>query len=263
MGVTYKQLLWLTHPDNVHPDYVGGCCDCPGYYWDGEDTFFTCSGASEEKCSACWERQIPYPVIAEAQKYAKSCIGSPIPEGEKCEVISVNADSEYSLCIRMKGYPRYCENKNFKFYIPGKGHKKKMRFKVGDKVRVRSWKDMENEFGTDRLGNKKFSMADIKSGMTIQVRMGDIYLVNGGKAYGVSGYVNLEDYREDMTCNVTRSGDIMNVCKMSEESYNLKTLLSNRGEMIYERKKLKEITYEEAIQALEEKFGCDVKIKEE
>lgn len=111
--------------------------------------------------------------------------------------------------------------------------------------------------------HKKFSMSDIKSGMTIQVRRGTVYLVIKRKAYGVSGYVNLEDYSKDMTCNVTRSGDIMNVCKTSEESYNLEMLLSNRGEMIYERKELKEITYEEAIQALEEKFGCNVKIKEE
>lgn len=28
-----------------------------------------------------------------------------------------------------------------------------MKFKVGDKVRVRSWKSMEREFGLDRRGN--------------------------------------------------------------------------------------------------------------
>lgn len=71
-----------------------------------------------------------------------------------------------------------------------------MRFKVGDKVKVREWDDMEKEFGVDRDGDIHMPLWLFMSNM--KEFCGNIYTINdvlsnGYKMDGTRGYVFTDD----------------------------------------------------------------------
>lgn len=55
--MTAREKLAIEHPNNVGPNYDGGCCACPSYYGYLE----TPPGCSTEEysCEECWDREIP------------------------------------------------------------------------------------------------------------------------------------------------------------------------------------------------------------
>lgn len=55
--MTYRQKLLREHPDKVYTHAMGGCEGCPGNY--GYSDLKNCTDGSEEKCTACWDQEIP------------------------------------------------------------------------------------------------------------------------------------------------------------------------------------------------------------
>lgn len=57
--MTCREKLKLEYPEDVNPDFVGGCRDCPctyGYLGDSDE----CDGGRrDETCRKCWDREIP------------------------------------------------------------------------------------------------------------------------------------------------------------------------------------------------------------
>lgn len=55
--MTFREKLMKEHPDKLDNDFVGGCYACPESY--GYEKGLPCGNHNEEKCRACWDREIP------------------------------------------------------------------------------------------------------------------------------------------------------------------------------------------------------------
>ncbi len=79
--------------------------------------------------------------------------------------------------------------------------------------------------------------ADLVTGMTVQTRNGDWSLVYDGKLVDHVGYLDLEEYTEDLRDEDNESKfDIMKVCAMSYMARTIDDILKNHGEVLWERK---------------------------
>lgn len=58
--MTYREKLKQERPDAVDPNWIGGCCGCPGEYWTGGPITTACgSGGDRQMCTRCWDTEIP------------------------------------------------------------------------------------------------------------------------------------------------------------------------------------------------------------
>lgn len=158
MGITYKEFVWLIKPEDVGEEFWGGVRNCPEDYGISDKRLFSnCAKAGSEECKACWNREIPYPVIAEAVKDGEVPASQiRFKKGAKFKIRQVDASSLTALNVEVDilGIPVWMEKEDFRFHIE-KGEEKMSRYKVGDKVIVREWEDMEKEFGLDSNGDIK------------------------------------------------------------------------------------------------------------
>lgn len=65
MGITYKEFAWLINKNMICHKVYGGVIGCPGNIVYGEITSNICRDHGKEQCTKCWNREIPYTVIAE------------------------------------------------------------------------------------------------------------------------------------------------------------------------------------------------------
>lgn len=294
MGITYKELLWLKDPDDVNEAYVGGCLGCPDEGWP-------CDKSNEYKCRECWNREIPYPVIAEAIR--DGYCGFEYKAGEKFLLERLlKLPDDASIFIRpMDGMYPYIINSrdqdDFEFYIDKEREDKvSMRtFKVGDKVRIKgtigSFRGAEGKIGfvtADEANNglpdgvstihvklddgevwcvnrgalhpADYTLSDLKDEMIVEVRDGSRYIYWNGKFNNYS--MGLEYIQEDLTDLCGSSFDVVKVFAPSSK-LGFQNMLNHPGELLWERKEVKEISAEEMFNVLSEYYGCDVKIKKE
>jgi len=107
-----------------------------------------------------------------------------------------------------------------------------------------------------------FIKDDLKTGMTVTTRDGEIFVVYGEHLLVLDGVEPIGNYRTDLThCNLSYF-DIVEVHDFNKNVTSLKDILCDLGKLIWKRKKEREISSEEAFKILKEHYGCDVKIKE-
>lgn len=80
--MTYKEKLILEHPDCVGAQYIGGCKDCPGEYWEGAPVIHK-KGCRYPFCTGCWNSEIPeekkepktngHKIVLELDPYCDDC----------------------------------------------------------------------------------------------------------------------------------------------------------------------------------------------
>lgn len=79
--------------------------------------------------------------------------------------------------------------------------------------------------------------ADLMTGLTVQTRDGDWYLVYDGELMDHDGYLDLEEYTDDLRYEDNQSRyDIMKVCAPSNMAWTIDGILANHGEVLWERK---------------------------
>lgn len=296
MGITYKELLWLKDPDDVNEAYVGGCLGCPDEGWP-------CDKSNEYKCRECWNKEIPYSVIAEAIR--DGYFGFEYKAGEKFlleRLLKLPGDVDIFIRPMDGMFPYIINNRDkddFKFYIDKEKEredKANMRtFKVGDKVRIEGTiggcRGAEGKIGfvtddgaahglndgkstihvkvsegkvwsvnEDSLHPVDYTLSDLKDGMIVEVGDGSRELFLNGKFHADTsglGYV-----QENLTNSFGSVFDVVKVFAPSPEK-GFQNMLNNPGELLWERKEVKEISAEEMFRVLSEYYGCDVKIKKE
>lgn len=109
-----------------------------------------------------------------------------------------------------------------------------------------------------------FTKNDLKIGMTVTTRGGEIFMVYGENLIDMNGFEPIRNYCTDLTySHSSRCFDIIEVHDVNKHVSSLEDILENPGELIWSRKpNEREISSEEAFKILKEHYGCDVKIKE-
>lgn len=109
-----------------------------------------------------------------------------------------------------------------------------------------------------------FTKDDLKTGMTVTTRDGEIFLVYEDHLLNFDGFKPICNYCTDLTYSQSNSRcfDIVEVYDINNKITALKDILYYPGKLIWSRPKEREISSEEAFKILKEHYGCDVKIKE-
>ena len=301
MGITFKEFAWLVEPDRINKNFAfGGVAGCPGNVIDSEIKPSACKGLGERECTECWNREIPYPVIAEAVRDTMSLAGFNIKKGSKFKVCKVDMEEKnftFSIIDPENDTERFVRADDFKIYIQ-KEEEKVSKFKVGDKVRIKKFKTRpfhwNSEGEMDKYSGRvvtvssicgreiricedgrkwswtesdfapaEFTKADLKDGMMVELRNGLKMIWLYGHKVGPQSWGS--ETHDDLTGFRYETGIVKvgypDMNKAIEGS--LECILNlDFSEILWERKEEKEISSEEALAVLKEHYGCDVKIKE-
>ena len=109
---------------------------------------------------------------------------------------------------------------------------------------------------------KEFTKADLRDGMVVEQRNGNMYLVLAGKTVRKGGYNSIDGYTDDLKWEGYTGGDIVKVYRITPESLRRieDVFIKSNLELIWERTESKKMTVEEMKQKLEELTGEEIEI---
>ena len=112
--------------------------------------------------------------------------------------------------------------------------------------------------------NKEFTKADLRDGMVVEQRNGNMYLVLAGMAVRKGEYYSIVGYTDDLKWAGYKGGDIVKVYRITPKSLKCieDVFIKNNLELIWERTELKKMTIEEMRQKLEELTVEDIEVTE-
>lgn len=222
MGITYKELLWLLHPEKADDREQGGCAGCPHDYGFDDDSGCK-STALMEYCDTCWNREIPYPVIAKIVDTAGMSFRKP-EIGNEYIVEKVDMSSSSPV-----------------FLVGGMS---------------RSYFNAGIEYRIDKKSRLEFDKSYLKTGMVVKTRRGEKFIVIGDRIVGEQAWAEIG------WLGSSESNEIMEVYAVSDSVTGLDTILHEQelGTLIWTC--AKEISADEAFRVLREHYGCNVRIKE-
>lgn len=166
MGITYKQLAELQYPDCINEACWGGVRCCPKTY---RYTLSACNTTpTRNKCEACWNTEIPYPVYAIA-KHDGNIPGTlyEFHKGDKFLLCKIKSNLTIRILYETSQY--FVDLKDFDVYVDinaateteakkdTERENKTMEYEVGDLVRIKTWEKMAQEFGVDEDGDIRTS----------------------------------------------------------------------------------------------------------
>ena len=162
MGITYKQLAELQHPDCINEACWGGVDCCPKTYGY---TLSACNTATNKiKCESCWNTEIPYPVYAIA-KHDGRIPGTlyEFHKGDKFLLCKIKSNLTIRILYETSQY--LVDSKDFDIYVDinaateteakkdTERKNKTMEYKVGDRVRIKTWEKMVDEYEINNFGD--------------------------------------------------------------------------------------------------------------
>ena len=111
---------------------------------------------------------------------------------------------------------------------------------------------------------KEFTKSDLKDGMVVEQRDGNMYLVLAGKAVRKGRCNHIDGYTDDLKWEGYTGGDIVKVYRITPESLGCieEVFVKSNLELIWERKEPKKMTVEEMRQKLEELTGEEIEVTE-
>lgn len=126
----------------------------------------------------------------------------------------------------------------------------------------------DHEYGILEWGDymkKEFTKADLKDGMVVEQRDGNMYLVLAGMAVRKSGCNRIVGYTDDLKWAGYTGGDIVKVYRITPGSLGCikDVFIKGNLELIWERKEPKKMTIEEMRQKLEELTGEEIEVMQE
>lgn len=208
MGITYKQLAELQHPDYINEKYLGGVRGCPKTY--GYTSSITCSDPDKNKCEACWNTEIPYPVYAIA-KHDRNIPGTlyKFHKGDKFLLCKIKSNLIIRILYETSRY-FFVNSKDFDIYVDinaateteakkdTERENKTMEYKVGDRVRIKTWEKMAQEFGVDEDGDIRTSNT-LYFNKSMKQYCEKIYVIKNANYY--NGYYYRLEGIDDYTFN--------------------------------------------------------------
>lgn len=109
---------------------------------------------------------------------------------------------------------------------------------------------------------KEFTKADLKDGMVVEQRDGNMYLVLAGMAVRKSKHNSIVGYTDDLKWKGYTGGDIVKVYRITPKSLGCieDVFIKNNLELIWERTEPKKMTVEEMRKKLEELTGEEIEV---
>ena len=109
---------------------------------------------------------------------------------------------------------------------------------------------------------KNFTKSDLKDGMVVEQRDGNMYLVLTGKAVRKGGCNHIDGYTDDLKWEGYTGGDIVKAYRITPESLECieDVFIKSNLELIWERKEPKKMTVEEMQKKLEELTGEEIEV---
>jgi hypothetical protein len=110
--------------------------------------------------------------------------------------------------------------------------------------------------------NKEFTKADLRDGMVVEQRDGNMYLVLAGMAVRKSKRNSIVGYTDDLKWKGYTGGDIVKVYRITPKSLGCieDVFIKNNLELIWERTEPKKMTVEEIREKLEELTGEEIEV---
>lgn len=110
--------------------------------------------------------------------------------------------------------------------------------------------------------DKEFTKADLRDGMVVEQRNGEMYLVLAGMVVRRGGRNHIGGYDDDLKWEGYTGGDIVKVYRITPESLRRieDVFIKSNLELIWERKEPKKMTVEEMRQKLEELTGEKIEV---
>lgn len=112
--------------------------------------------------------------------------------------------------------------------------------------------------------DKEFTKADLRDGMVVEQRNGEMYLVLAGMVVRRGGRNHIGGYDDDLKWEGYTGGDIVKVYRITPESLRRieDVFIKGNLELIWERTESKKMTVEEMKQKLEELTGEEIEVTE-
>ena len=155
----------------------------------------------------------------------------------------------------------YMEKTNYEQYkgetcYTGFGEFSPYRYYNSKGYEILEWSDYMQE---------EFTKADLKDGMVVEQRDGNMYLVLAGKAVRKGRCNHIDGYTDDLKWEGYTGGDIVKVYRITPESLGCieDVFIKSNLELIWERTESKKMTVEEMRKKLEELTGEEIEVMQE
>ena len=135
----------------------------------------------------------------------------------------------------------------------GDGKYSSLDFAENNNYKILEWSDYMQE---------EFTKADLKDGMVVEQRDGNMYLVLAGMAVRKAECNNIGGFDDDLKWEGYAGGDIIRIYSIIPESLGSieEVFIKSNLELIWERKEPKKMTIEEMRKKLEELTGEQIEV---
>ena len=242
--ITYREYMKENHLDDVSDNFQGGVFGCPGWKGFSDFEFAGKCGKGGDRCAECWDQ---YMTEAEYKKYVQK-------EEDKVEM-------DYKVGDIVKVVK--AERSEYTPWVPG------MNEYVGRAgVVKRLQKDSCQIEGFDgwRFPYKDLEQAKLKDILVpfcvVKTRSGNVGLfVGNNRVLFNSTFMDISTHSNTLESSYADGCDIVEIYAPATDAHNIHQLISERGERIWKREDVVEITAEEAVKKLSEQYpGQTVKI---
>ena len=243
-AITYREYMKENFPHDVGHDFIADVYGCPHYKGFRDFSHAGQCGNYCRKCAECWDQ---YMTEAEYKKYV-------LKEEDKEEMDYKVGDIVKVVKAERSEYTRWVPEMNE--YVGRAGVVKWLK---EDSCRIEGlggwcfpYKDLERATPKDIL--VPFCVVKMRSGKV------GVFVGNNRVLFN-STFMDIDTHSNTLESRYADDRDIIEIYEPATDVYDIHQLISKRGERIWKRKEVVEITAEEAAKKLKDQYpGQTVKI---
>lgn len=236
-AITYREYMKENFPDDVRDNLQGGVFGCPGWKGFSDFEFAGKCGMTGDRCAECWDQ---YMTEAEYKKYVLKEEGEKEMDYKVGDIVKV-VKAERSECTPWV--------REMNEYVGRAGVVKRLQEDSCQIEGFDGWcfpyKDLERAKPKDIL----LPLCVVKT------RSGNVGLFDGNnRVLFNSTFMDISTHSNTLESRYVDDCDIVEIYEPATDARDISQLISERGERIWKREEVVEITAEEAAKLLKEKF---------
>ena len=243
-AITYREYAQKNFPGRVNDGFLGGVHGCPREFGFHDFSNYDYCEPLNTRCYNCWDH---YMTEAEYKKFV-------LKEEEEKKMFKVG---DYVKVVK-----------------PANGRTiswvTRMNWTIGRTFKI-SKVDSDNTCQLEGTDSVWFAFEALEPATpkdilypfcTVKLRSGNVYLFYGKNRLLREGrWLDTDNHDENLNSSFGDDFDVMDICAQSDHVTELLELLTKRGECIWRREEVVEITAEEAAKKLKDQYpGQTVKI---